>query len=80
MCGKKWLGDYINSLDQNDKRNIQQTRSRRMFVFRGGNQLRSDGEFCLPAEIAGKGERIKTDVVQFDIPLLSSLNAIKLLV
>ena len=38
-----------------------------MFVFGGGNQWRSEGEFCLPAEIDGKEVRIKTDVVQSDI-------------
>ena len=77
VCGKKWLDNYIDSLDQSDKRNIQQTGSRRMFVFGGGNKLRSDGEFCLPAEIAGKEVRIKTDVVQSDIPLLLSRKSMK---
>ena len=77
VCGKKWLDGYIDSLDKSDKRNIQQTGSRRIFVFGGGNQLRSDGEFCLPAEIAGKEVRIKTDVVQSDIPLLLSRNTMK---
>ena len=48
-----------------------------MFVFGGGNQLRSEGEFCLPAEIAGKEVRIKTDVVQSEIPLLLSPNTMK---
>ena len=77
VCGKKWLNNYIDSLDQSDKRNIQQTGSRRMFLFGGGNKLRSDGEFCLPAEIAGKEVRIKTDVVQSDIPLLLSRKSMK---
>ena len=48
-----------------------------MFVFGGGNQLKSDGEFRLPAEIAGKEVRIKTYVVQSDIPLLLSRNTMK---
>ena len=48
-----------------------------MFVFGGGNQFISDGEHCLPAEIAGKEVRIKTYVVQSDIPLLLSRNAMK---
>ena len=77
VCRKKWLNNYIDSLDQSDKRNIQQTGSRRMFLFGGGNKLRSDGEFCLPAEIAGKEVRIKTDVVQSDIPLLLSRKSMK---
>ena len=59
VYGKKWLDCFIDSLDQCDKRDIQQTGSRRMFSFGGGNQLRSDGEFCLPAEFAGKEVRTK---------------------
>ena len=39
--------------------------------------MRSDGEFCLPAEIAGKEVRIKTDVVQSDIPLLLPQKSMK---
>ena len=77
VCGKKWLDCYIDSLDQCDKRDLQQTGGRRMFVFGGGNQLRSDGEFCLPAEIDGKEVRTKTDVVQSEISLLLSQNAMK---
>ena len=77
VCGKKWLDGNIDSLDQSDKRNIQHTRSRRLFVFAGRNKLRSDGEFCIPAEIAGKEVRIKIVVVQSDIPLLLSQNAMK---
>ena len=77
VCGKKWLEGYINSLDQSDKRNIKQTGSRRMFVFGGGNKVRSEAEFCLPAQIAGKEVRIKTDVVQSDIPLILSRNTMK---
>ena len=77
VCGKKRLDGYINSLDQSDKRNIQHTGSRRLFVFAGRNQLRSNGEFCIPAEIAGKEVRIKIVVVQSDIPLFLSQNAMK---
>ena len=52
MCGKKWLDGYIDSLDQSDKRKIQQTGSRSILVFGVGNHWRSCGELCLPAEIA----------------------------
>ena len=46
-------------------------------MFGGGNQLRSNGEFLLPAEIAGKEVRAKTAVVQSDIPFLLPQKAIK---
>ena len=77
VCGEKWLDCFIDSLDQCDKRNIRQTGSRRTFVLGGGNQLRSDCEFLLPAEIAGKEVRTKTNVVQSGISLLLYRNAMK---
>ena len=39
--------------------------------------MRSDGIFLLPAKIAGKEVRIKTAVVQSDIPFLLSQKAMK---
>ena len=48
-----------------------------MLMSGEGYQIRSDGEFCLPADIAGKQVRIKTDVIQSLMPLLLSRNAMK---
>ena len=39
--------------------------------------MRSKGEYCLPAVIAGKVVMIRTDVVGSDIPLLLSRSAMK---
>ena len=37
----------------------------------------SKGEYCLPAEIAGRDVMIRTDVVESDIPMLLSRSAMK---
>ena len=47
------------------------------FKFGGGERLKSKGEYNLPAVIAGKEVTIKTDVVEFDIALLLSRQAMK---
>ena len=48
-----------------------------MFMSGVGYKMRSEREFCLPADIAGKQVRIKTDLIQSLMPLLLSRNAMK---
>lgn len=48
-----------------------------MFKFGGGTCLKSNGEFSIPAVLADKSVTIQTDVVESDIPLLLSKDAMK---
>lgn len=47
------------------------------FKFGGGTRLQSEGEYALPAYMAGKQVTMKTDVVDSDVPLLLSRTAMK---
>ena len=51
--------------------------SGKIFKFGGGECLQSAGEFKIPAKLAGKDIYISTDVVESDIPLLLSKDAMK---
>ena len=77
VCGREWLNDYLSSLDENQLKNVQKSASQKTFKFGGGNKLPSNGQYVLPAVMAGKRVTIKTDVVDSDIPLLLSKNAMK---
>lgn len=77
VCGEKWLDDYIQSLNKSEKLSLQRQHSDRMFRFGGGEILKSQGAFDIPATLAGKKITIHTDVVTSDIPLLLSLKAMK---
>ena len=77
VCGKEWLNGYLNSLDENKLSNVEKTVSQKSFKFGGGTRLPSEGQYVLPAVIAGKKVTIKTDVVDSDIPLLLSKDAMK---
>lgn len=77
VCGKHWLENYVNSLNEKEKLKIKQTVGQRTFKFGGGERLKSTGEYNLPAVVAGKEVFIKTDVVESDIPLLLSRKAMK---
>lgn len=51
-----------------DRYEIYRTDGVKMFRFGGGTQLKSEREYNIPAVIVGKHVRIKTDVVNSDIP------------
>lgn len=77
VCGSTWISTYIDSLDDIDKQKIKKTEGRRIFKFGGGTRLKSEGEYEIPARVAGKDVTIRTDVVKSDIPLLLSRIAMK---
>ena len=77
MCRENWIGSYINSLNEDDRKKIRQTVGEKTFKFGGGTRIKSKAEYCLPAVNAGKEVTIKTDVVGSDIPLLLSRSAMK---
>ena len=77
VCGETWLENYLNSMNPQDRRKMKQTVGQKTFKYGGGEIMRSKGEYCLPAAIAGKDVMIRTDVVGSDIPLLLSRSAMK---
>ena len=77
VCGEIWQENYLNSLDHEDRRKIKRSIDQKTFKFGGGERLKSKGEYNLPAVIAGKEVTVKTDVVESDIPLLLSRQAVK---
>ena len=77
VCGKQWLEVYTQSLDEEHRQKITQVGSSKVFRFGGGTRLQSEGQYTLPACIAGTNVKIQTDVVSSDIPLLLSRDAMK---
>ena len=77
VCGKTWLEGYLSMLSEADKLLVENKYSHRVFRFGGGTQLVSLGEYSLPACLVGNRVTIKTDVVESDIPLLLSRQAMK---
>lgn len=77
VCGEVWLEDYLTSLNPEDRDKVIQNDSAKVFKFGGGERLKSKGSFRIPATVAGKDITITTDVVESDIPLLLSKQAMK---
>ena len=78
VCGRKWLDRYLSSLSPQEREGaLRKEQSTERFRFGGGEVLKSEGRFNLPAILAGKRVTIVTDVVDSDIPLLLSLDTMK---
>ena len=77
VCGKLWFDNYLKTLDQEDRDEIYYSSGKKLFTFGCGTQLKSKGECIIPAFIADRRVKIKTDVVDSEIPLLLSRNGMK---
>ena len=77
VCGQQWLKRYLESLSIEDQAKVEKTTGVKVFKFGGGETLTSLGCYKIPAVIADKEVIICTDVVNSDIPLLLSLDAMK---
>ena len=60
-----------------EQRLVKKRPSSTVFRFGGGERLQSNGRVTFPCHLAGKSCEITTDVVQSDIPLLLSKDAMK---
>ena len=77
VCGKNWLEEYVNSLSDFEKGLIKSESSGSTFKFGDGVTVKSLNKVTLPCYIGGMKSEITTDVVQSNIPLLLSKQALK---
>ena len=77
VCGKKWFEGYYDTLSEHEKSKVIQKNGHKVFKFGGGEQLQSLASCEIPAVLAGKSVTIQTDVVDSNIPLLLSIDAMK---
>ena len=77
VCGAVWLDCYLNSLSTEDKKLVKTEDSSTKFRFGSGDPVPSIKRVIMPAEISGKKIFIRTEVVECDLPLLLSKEAMK---
>lgn len=77
VCGRTWFNSYMDSLNETERSQVINHESSKVFKFGGGTRLKSDGEYELPVCMVGNDVKIRTDVVDSDIPLLLSRSAMK---
>ena len=77
VCGTKWYKCFLETLMDAQKKKIVKIKGVRAFEFSNGNKLNSLYKVILPCVIANIEVSIITDVVNSDIPLLLSKDAMK---
>ena len=77
VCGKTWLGCYLETLDKSQRSMVKEFESGTSFKFGNGDSVKSLKRVKVPAYIGGKNVFIETDVIDGDLPLLLSKDAMK---
>lgn len=77
VCGRLWFQDYLHLLTPDEKRKIKSFDSCNEFSFGDGKTFKSLRLVEIPAVIGKVNVNIMTDVVDANIPLLLSLEAMK---
>ena len=76
VCGRRWLQHFLESMKISVSE-IKSEPSGNNFRFGGGEIFRSNRYMFIPCIIAGKEITIKSDVIDCDISMLISKNAMK---
>ena len=77
VCGETWLQHYLHSLSFDEFKQIETSNSNSSFKFGDSKLAKSFKKVKIPVIIAVVQAKFTTDVVEYDIPLLLSKEAMK---
>ena len=77
VCGKSWLKCYKDSFTSQEKSDIEECSTNRKFRFGDGRLVAAEKQLQIPVRICDKYFLLNTHVVDCDIPLLLSRDAMK---
>ena len=77
MYGQAWFDAYVSSLSDSDHAPILTRPSKNVFKFGDGNHVTATTSAIIPATVANRHIQISTDIMDKDIPLLLSTDAMK---
>ena len=77
VCGREWAKDYMNSIQSGKKCKIIPAKEKKNFRFGDGRLQESSETLTIWIHMCGKDFKLNTYVVDGDIPLLMSRNALK---
>ena len=72
VCGKDWIKDILDFMEDKTRKLVRVSPSSKVFRFGGGERKPSLGEYIIPINIGGKNIMLKTNVVDCQIPCLLS--------
>ena len=77
VAGSKWVQCFLESLDSDDLSKIHTKASNEVFKFGKGESIRSKGKIIIPVQFGTRKATIESDIVEADVPLLLSKEALK---
>ena len=77
VCGESWLKFYIETLSEEEVACIKFEESDSTFKFGDSKLIKANRRVTIPTVIAGTSVDLTTDVIDYDIPLLLSKEAMK---
>ena len=77
VCGKAWLDNYLNTLTEKDSHKKTDESCSSRFRFGDGNSKRANKSVTIPDRIENEDILTKTDVIDSDLPILLSKEAMK---
>lgn len=77
VCGEEWLKYFIETLPEHELKQVRTEPTTSTFRFGDGKTVVSSRRLVLPCYIGGLKATIRTDVVDCNIPLLLSRDAMK---
>ena len=77
VCGEMWLQHYLHSLSFDEYKQIETSKRNSSFKFGDSKLVKSFKKFKIPVIIAGVQATVTIDIVEYDIPLLLSKEAMK---
>ena len=77
VCGESWLNNYIDTISADDKQKVVESKSDTKLKFGDGNTVQAIKEVKIPAQIGNKEVDIHTDIINNELPLLLSKDAMK---
>ena len=77
VCGEKWLEEYEDMLDGQDKKFVKEYKTDKYFRFGDGKSVQAHKRIKFPGYIGKERIEIETEVIESDIPLLLSKTFMK---
>ena len=77
VCGEKWLSLYLETLDETDRGSVKFEPSTTSFKFGDGMEIKAKRRAIIPAYLSDQRVQISTEIVDKDLPLLFSKEAMK---
>ena len=77
VAGEQWIMAFIQKLSPEDKKRVKLEKSERMFKFGGGEKRKSKCLLEFPCNLGGKNIRLRSEVIDAEIPLLLGNNSLE---